>query len=225
MSGIEAVVFDFYGTLVDVAAVARACRRVAPDPDAFIALWRAKQIEYTFLTTAMGAYRTFWDLTGRALDYALCNARLSPSPDQRKRLMNAWLQPVLYPDTVEALARMGPGRRLAILSNGNPRMLSAGLRHVGLPNRFDAVLSADAVRRFKPAPEVYRLATDELGLPADRILFVSSNGFDVVGSKRFGLRVCWVNRRGAVLDPLGPKPDLVVSTLEELADRVSAASG
>ena len=95
-------------------------------------------------------------------------------------------------------------------------MLRAGLRHAGLAAHFRWVLSVDAVKVFKPSPRVYQLAPRVMRQPKPRILFVSSNSFDVIGAKAFGFTVCWINRAGAPLDPLGPIPDLTVTTFADL---------
>ena len=126
-----------------------------------------------------------------------------------------------YPEVTGALDRLRTTRRLAVLSNGNPDMLEAGLAAAGLRGRFEHVLSVDEVGVFKPHPSVYELATKAFGLPAERILFVSSNGWDAFGARAFGLRVAWVNRTGAPLERLGAPPDLVVADLDRLADHVT----
>jgi len=213
---IGAIVFDLYGTVVDVGAVAEACRDVAADPAAFTAQWRAKQLEYSFLRTAMGRYRDFWAVSGEALDFTLRRFGVTADRAQRRRLMEAWLQPTPYPDASEALARLAARFPLAILSNGSPRMLRTGLRRAGLASHFRWVLSVDAVKVYKPSPRVYQLAPRALRVPKERILFVSSNSFDVIGAKAFGFRVCWINRAGAPLDALGMAPDAVVKSFAEL---------
>jgi len=209
-----------YGTLVNVTALAAASRRVTNDPETFGAIWRSKQLEYSFLSTILCRYRTFWDLTGRALDYAAAHTGTKVTPAARKRLMEAWLKPTPFPDTRESLQRLGTVHSLGILSNGTPRMLREGLKHTQLASCFTSVLSANAVKAFKPAAAVYRSAADALALAPSSILFVSSNGFDVIGAGRFGFKVCWINRRKGLLDPLGYRPNLEVETLSQLADRL-----
>ncbi len=213
---VRGIAFDMYGTVVDVGAVAVACRAIAPDPAAFTALWRAKQLEYSFLRTLMGTYRDFWRVTGDALDFALMRSGLQVTPDQRRRLMDAWLHPTPYPEVAAALPRLTARYPLAILSNGSPRMLRLGLERTGLRPHFQSVISVDEVQQFKPSPKVYQLAPKYLKLKKEGILFVSSNSFDVVGAKAFGFTVCWINRTGGPLDPLGPKPDVVVKSFDEL---------
>jgi len=209
--------FDMYGTVVDVAAVAEACREVAPDPVAFNTQWRAKQIEYTFLRSLMGKYQDFWKVSEQALEFTIQRFGLAMSPEQRRRLMEAWLHPTPYAEAAAALPRLAERYPLAILSNGSPKMLRTGLERTGLRRHFRWVISADAVKLYKPSPKVYQLAPKQMKLKKEEILFVSSNSFDVVGAKSFGFKVCWINRAGAPLDPLGPKPDLVVKSFDELA--------
>jgi 2-haloacid dehalogenase len=213
---VQGVAFDMYGTVVDVGAVAEACKAIASDPVAFNTQWRAKQLEYTFLRSAMGKYQDFWKVSQQALAFTVQRFGLTVSPEQRKRLMESWLQPTAYPEVAAALPRLKERLPLAILSNGSPMMLRVGLGRAGFRSHFQWVLSADAVKTYKPSPRVYQLAPTAMKLRKERILFVSSNAFDVLGAKSFGFKVCWINRAGAPLDPLGPGPDVVVKGFDEL---------
>lgn len=215
---VKGLVFDMYGTLVDAGAVAEACREVAPDPIAFNNQWRAKQLEYTFLRTLMGQYRDFWTVTEEALAFTVARFALEMTAEQRQRLMAAWLLPTPYPEVATALPRLKATYQLRVLSNGTPEMLRSGLERTGIWPHFTSVLSADSVQRYKPSPEVYHLALQHTGLRNDEILFVSSNSWDVLGAKSFGFNVCWINRAGGLLDTLGFRPDLVVTTVDELVE-------
>lgn len=215
---VKAIVFDMYGTVVDVGAVAEACKEIAPDPVAFNAQWRAKQLEYTFLRALMGKYRDFWKVSEEALEFALRRFNLDLSPEKRNHLMEAWLTPTPFSEVAAALPRLKEKYLLAVLSNGSPKMLRTGLETTGLRTHFRWVISADAVKLYKPAPKVYQLAPKIMHLKKTEILFVSSNSFDVVGAKTFGFKVCWINRMGSPLDPLGPKPDMVAQSFDELAE-------
>jgi len=219
---VQGVAFDMYGTVVDVGAVAEACKAVVSDPVAFNNQWRAKQLEYTFLRAAMGKYQDFWKVSQQALAFTIQRFGLTVNLEQRKRLMESWLQPTAYPEVAAALPRLKEHLPLAILSNGSPMMLRVGLKRAGFRSHFRWVLSADAVKTYKPSPRVYRLAPTAMKLQKQRILFVSSNAFDVLGAKSFGFRVCWINRAGAPLDPLGPEPDIVVRGFDELEAVITA---
>jgi 2-haloacid dehalogenase len=194
--GIEACVFDAYGTLFDVhSAVARLRARVGEQADALSQLWRTKQLEYTWLRALMGRHADFWQVTGDALDYAL--ARTGVDPMAREPLMQAYLALDAYPEVPDVLRRLrAAGRKTAILSNGEPKMLAAGVRSAGIDGLLDAILSVEDVGIFKPHPKVYQLAVDRLAVRPDQIAFQSSNAWDVSGAAAFGLRAVWINRLG-----------------------------
>lgn len=215
MPTIRAFLFDAYGTLFDVHSVIAECRRVTAEADALSQLWRAKQLEYTWLRALMGRYEDFWSVTEAALRFATRRLSLQVDAAQHTRLLEAYLRLDAYPEIPEMIQALH-GYPLAILSNGSPRMLQAVVEHTGLRAHLAHVLSADEVRTYKPSPAVYALGPKHLGLPKEEIVFVSSNSFDVVGAKAFGFRVCWVNRAGAPLDELGVVPDATVSRLDEM---------
>ena len=209
-------IFDAYGTLFDVHSVIEAGRAITGDPAALSALWRQKQLEYTWLRSLMGRYEDFWHVTGAALRFAVRRLGLAASDAELGRLMDAYLSLAPFPDVPGALDRLA-GTPLAILSNGSPRMLAAAVESSGLVGRFQHLLSVDAVGIYKPSPAVYALGTRALGLPAADVLFVSSNGWDVAGAGAFGYRTCWCNRSGAPVEELGAVPDQVVERLDQLS--------
>lgn len=217
----KAFVFDAYGTLFDVhAAIARHRAEAGADADRFSELWRLKQLEYSWTLTLSGQYADFWTLTQRALDYAFARV---PSVDRalRPRLLESYQRLDAYPDARATLAALkARGVATAILSNGSPAMLDAAVSASGLGRLLDAVLSVDAVRMYKPRPEVYALVTARFALRPQEIAFVSSNRWDVMGAAAFGFRPLWVNRAGTPDEytdrpPLRIVPDLAaLATLE-----------
>ncbi|MBI4412836.1 MAG: haloacid dehalogenase type II [candidate division NC10 bacterium] len=215
MPSVRAFLFDAYGTLFDVHSVLAECRRVTGDAEALSQLWRAKQLEYTWLRALMGRYEDFWSVTDAALRFAIRRLNLRVDAAQNTRLLEAYLRLDTYPEVPEMIQALR-GYPLAILSNGSPRMLKAVVEHGGLTPHLAHVLSADAVRTYKPSPAVYALGPKHLGLPKEQIAFVSSNSFDVIGAKAFGFTVCWVTRAGVPPDDLGLAPDATVSRLDEM---------
>jgi 2-haloacid dehalogenase len=203
MEGIRACVFDAYGTLFDVhSAVGRLRPRIGANADELSQLWRTKQLEYSWLRALMGRHCDFWQVTGDALDYALDRLGIEPE-SVRAPLMDAYLQLSAYSEVPDALARLSAaGLKLAILSNGEPKMLDAAVGNAGLGDLLDAVLSVEEVGVFKPDPRVYQLAVDRLAVRADQISFQSSNAWDVNGAACFGLRPVWINRFGAPAERL-----------------------
>jgi 2-haloacid dehalogenase len=210
-------VFDAYGTLFDFhAAVTRHHAAAGPDAAAFSELWRIKQIEYTWTHTLAGRYSEFWTLTQRALDY--CFERF-PSVDRKLRadLLNAYLKLDAFPDAQTVLrALKARGERTAILTNGSPAMVGSAVEAAGLSAELDAVLSVDAVKMFKPRPEVYALATKAFACQPADVVFVSSNRWDAMGATAFGFRTVWVNRTGLPDDYPDLPPAAVVPDLSGL---------
>jgi 2-haloacid dehalogenase len=203
---IKALVFDAYGTLYDVHSVYAKTEELCPGKgDLITQIWRLKQLEYTWLQTALQGYRDFGFLTEASLIFALRAAGIEPNESITKPLLDKYLDLDPFPeakDALGALKRRG-NCQLAILSNGSTSMLTALVKNSGLDAFLDATISVDGARKFKPHPECYALVEERLGLKDDEVLFVSSNGFDVAGAKHFGFKVAWI-RRGGAAAPTGP---------------------
>jgi 2-haloacid dehalogenase len=217
LAGVQACVFDAYGTLFDFASAARGCRDVLGEAiDRLTALWRDKQLQYTWLRAVQGRHADFWQVTSDALNFTLETLALE-KPGLRDRLMNLYLTLEPFPEVPGVLERLKrSGLRTAILSNGSPLMLDAVVRASGLSAHFDAVLSVEAVGVYKPHPKVYQLAVDRLGIPAAGIAFQSSNAWDAYAASAFGMQVIWCNRYGQRPERLPGKPDRIVQSLAEL---------
>jgi 2-haloacid dehalogenase len=221
LANIEACVFDAYGTLFDVNSAARTAQDSLGEKWQPLAeLWRSKQLQYTWLRGLGGRHADFWQVTGDALDFALSTLRFE-DPVLRDRLMNLYLVLGTYPEVPDTLKRLRTaGMKLAILSNGSPAMLAAAVANAGIPDLFDAILSVEDVKVYKPHPSVYALACKRLGLVATRVCFVSSNGWDAYSAKAFGFRTLWCNRLGQAPERIPETPDAQVATLAELPDIV-----
>jgi 2-haloacid dehalogenase len=215
MTGIRAAVFDAYGTLLDVhAAAGRHAARLGERAGAVSALWRAKQLEYSWILSQAGTYEDFWTLTGRALDHALAVHGIADAA-LRADLLSAYRRVDAYPDAIPALqALRGKGIVTAVLSNGEPGMLADALTASGLAPLLDAVFSVDPLRRYKPHPSIYALATEGFRCQPHEIAFVSSNPWDAFGAARFGFRVHWLNRTG---QPVEYWLDALATILPDLA--------
>jgi 2-haloacid dehalogenase len=211
---LDALVFDAYGTLYDVHSVVRGCERVFPGKGMELSrLWRAKQLEYTWLRSLMGRYAPFSAVTRDALAHACEALRLELGRERSELLMAEYHTLSLFPDVPGTFQKLEDVKR-AILSNGSPDMLEPLVAHSRLA--LDAVISVDELKVYKPAPQVYELALRRLAAPKERIGFVSSNGWDALGAKSFGFTVFWVNRAGAPRERLGFEPDRVVAGLDEI---------
>lgn len=226
---VGACVFDAYGTLLDVhAAVGRHAAGLGDQARALSALWRAKQLEYSWILSQAGDYEDFETLTERALDVALATHGIA-DPGLRGALLAAYRELDAFPDAAPALAALrARGVSTAILSNGSPGMLAAATGAAGLAPLLDAVLSVDDLRLYKPAPRVYALAAMRFACAPRDIVFVSGNAWDAYGAARFGCRVLWLNRtpQNGEKQPeeygLDRLAEGRITTLAELPDRIFA---
>lgn len=217
LKGIRACVFDAYGTIFDFASAAARCADIPEDRrGALTALWRDKQLQYTWLRSLQDRYADFWQVTGDALDFTLDSLGIA-TPVLRERLMDLYLTLSAFPEVPETLRQLkNEGFVTAILSNGSPAMLDTAVRGAGLQDLFDAVLSADAVQVFKTHPRVYEYGLQRLGLRAEQVSFQSSNAWDAFAASAFGMRVVWCNRYGQRRERLPGAPDHEVRNLTEL---------
>lgn len=217
IAGIKACVFDAYGTLFDVNSAAQKCADILGDHlEPLNEVWRAKQLQYTWLRSLMGRHADFWQVTGEALDYALA-ARGIEDMGLRERLMGLYLELAPFPEVAGVLRRLRQaGLHTAILSNGAPGMLDAAVRSAGLADLLDDVLSIEAAGIYKPHPGSYSVACDRLGLAAGDICFQSANAWDVAGAAAFGFHVVWVNRYAQPRERLPAGPEAEVESLAAL---------
>ena len=212
----SALVFDAYGTLFDVHSVQARCEQYWPGKGALLSqAWRSKQLEYTWQRSLMGRYLPFSAVTRESLEYACASLGLVAGPEEKESLMNEYLNLAPFPEVPAALGRLR-GRKLAILTNGSPDMIDPLVKNRGMEKTFDAVLSVDEVKVYKPATAVYELAVQRLRVPREQIGFVSSNCWDALGAKSFGFSVYWINRAKAPIDRLGVQPDRIVGGLDEV---------
>src|SRR6201993_3818827 len=161
---VKALAFDAYGTLFDVFSVTALCEQLFPGKGTHLAqTWRFKQLQYSLMRSLMGRHRDFWGLTEDGLVWASKSLKVDLTADKKKQLMDVYLQLAAFPDVkpgLEALKRQGI--RLAILSNGEPKMLETAAKSAGIHDLLDEIISVEEVKIFKPSPRVYNLAPERL---------------------------------------------------------------
>lgn len=212
---IDACLFDAFGTLFNVHGPAETlAHRLGEDAEAISALWRQKQIQYTWLRSLMGAYTDFGAITAEALDHAL-SAHNVGDDSLREDLLAQYRRIAAYPEVAPTLAHLRAcGLATGILSNGERDRVRDAAQNAGIANDLDPILSADDVRVFKPDARVYQLGPDALGTPPHRICFVSANAWDVAGAAHFGYKVIWVNRFGQTRENLPGAPSAICARVD-----------
>jgi 2-haloacid dehalogenase len=215
-------VFDVNETLLDLAALDDEFERVLGDRGVRVA-WFGQLLQSAMVATITGRYSDFGSVGRAALEMTAARLGVELSGEDREAVVGGMTRLPAHPEVPGALRRLGEGGlRLAALTNSTEKVATAQLEHAGIIDRFEAVLSADAVRRLKPAPEPYRMAAERLGTDPGGVLLVAAHAWDVAGALAAGCRAAFVARPGKVLDPLAEQPELVVADLDELADRLLA---
>jgi 2-haloacid dehalogenase len=222
LDGIQACVFDAYGTLFDVASVAHGAKdALGEDWQVLSDLWRTKQLQYTWLRGLACHHADFWQVTGDALDYAMTTLGMEDRA-LRERLMNLYLSVSAYPEVPAMLATLkARNMKLAILSNGSPAMLAAAVENSGIAAYFDALLSVEEVGVYKPHPDVYGMVPRSLDVEKESVCFLSSNSWDAYSAKAFGFKVLWCNRFAQAPERIPAVPDGEIADLSALPDRVA----
>lgn len=223
IAGIQACVFDAYGTLFDIhSPIAKIAGRLGDSAQEFSKLWRQKQLEYTWLRSLMREHADFGQVTRDALDYSL---EFFGHTDEELRddLMQLYLRLDAYPDAricLETLARRQ--LRRAILSNGTPDMLTEAVDFAGLSNLIEAIISVEEVGTFKPDPRVYARALHRLDIrEPSAVFFVSANPWDAQAAAHFGFRVARIDRFGLRDDNIPGRPEILLKNLAEVPEVIS----
>ncbi|WP_096390435.1 haloacid dehalogenase type II [Halopenitus persicus] len=216
---VRTVTFDSYSTLVDVDAAESALANRVADPEPVSKLWRARSIEYTFVANHLDAYQPFYEMNRDALQYALDAHGVDLPREERDEILAVYHELDVFADVREGIERLREaGYDCYVVSNGNPEMLASMVDHADIGDLVLDTISADEVRTFKPAAEIYRHAAARTGTPIDEIAHVTAGWFDVQGAKHAGMQGVWVDRKGAPWEPFGSDPDLIVESLHGLAD-------
>jgi 2-haloacid dehalogenase len=216
-------VFDVNETLLDLARLDPHFERIFGDPGVRVT-WFTQMIQSALVATVTGAYHPFGAHAMAALEMTAAQAGVTLADDDKQAVAAQLRQLPAHPEVAGALGRLGDaGLRLAALTNSTEEVARAQLEHAGLSDKFELVLSADTVRRLKPAPEPYRMAAERLGVAIGEMRLIAAHAWDVAGAARAGCATAFVARPGKVLDPLVERPGIVGADLAEVADAILAA--
>ncbi len=216
-------VFDVNETLLDLGALDPHFEQVFGDAGVRRS-WFLQVLQSAFVATITGAYSDFGAIGAAALDMTAEREGVRISAEDRRAILGGMRELPPHPEVPEALDGLrDAGLRLAALTNNTAEVAEAQLNNAGLSDRFERILSADTVRRLKPAPEPYRAAAEALGVETSQVRLVAAHAWDVAGAMRAGCAAAFVARPGMVLDPLAEPPDVVGTDLSEAAASIIAA--
>jgi 2-haloacid dehalogenase len=206
-------VFDMYGTVLALDALQEHVRPYTAMAEAFCEQWRRRQLQLANAASTSGRYTDFDRITLMALHEIAPRFHVRLQPTDQKRLIDAWAELPAFEDVTPALdALHARGIPVTLLTNAVASTARNALAHAGLLDRFDRVLSADAVRSFKPSPSVYAQVLGDGVTPGD-VLFFSSNDWDAMGARQAGFHSVWINRKRLAA---GPKAERTIASLAEI---------
>jgi len=218
-SRIKAIAFDAF-PVFDPRPVFALVETIFPEQGKELSnVWRTKQFEYCWLRTAAKQYRNFWKVTEDALVYAAKKTGADLSPQNKKELMDQYLELNIWGDVLPVLEELKKkGIKLSFLSNMTGEMLVSCIRHCKIERYFDHVISTDSARSYKPDPKTYQLGIDTLKLKREEILFVAFAGWDASGAKWFGYPTFWINRLNYPSEELDAISDGIGSNMTGLME-------
>ena len=220
MKNTKAIIFDAYGTLFDVNSAAEKCKdKIGDKWEGFANYWRTTQLEYTWLRSLMKRHKDFWQITEDSLEKSM--KKFNINNNMRNELLNLYKVLSTFSEVKETLENLKEKNfKLAILSNGTPKLLNHLVSTNNLQNIFDDIFSIEEVKIYKPDSRVYDLPTKKFKIRKDEIVFLSANTWDVSGAGNYGFNSIWVNRNNNIFDILDFKPNIEIKNLQELLNIV-----
>jgi 2-haloacid dehalogenase len=213
-------VFDVNETLLDMGALDPHFERIFGDASVR-QVWFGQFLASWLTMTVIGAYSEFGTIGGSALEMVAERQGVDLSDENKLQILSRMQELPPHPEVVENLSRLREaGVRLAALTNSTQQVADTQIENAGLYDHFEQVLSADTVKRLKPAPEPYRLAADSFGIKIGQIRLVAAHAWDVAGALHAGCAAAFVARSGMALNPLIECPDVVGADLREVADQI-----
>ena len=226
-ASIKLCMFDQYGTVVDMQGGLRdfatpflKSKGWTGDPNAFVTWWRRTHFENSMIDALLQRPHTPYREIGHlSVRQVMDRAGIAHTEDDVRTLVAAIERLQCFPEVPEALARLQQRYRLVVLSNGDPDMLETARRYHGIP--FDAVISVADANAFKPHRATYTMAARKMDVALEEVLFVANHEFDCVGAKSAGMRTVFIDRRKRPFAHWPHQPDLIVSSMTELADMLA----
>jgi|TARA_A100001388_G_scaffold275631_1_gene261533 2-haloacid dehalogenase len=220
MKNVKAIIFDAYGTLFDVNSAAEKCKdKIGDKWEGFANFWRTTQLEYTWLRSLMKRHEDFWKVTEDSLDKSMNLFKIDKS--MKNELLNLYKVLNTFPEVRDVLNKLKEKNyKLAILSNGTPKLLNELVSSNNLNNIFDDIFSIEEVGIYKPDAKVYDMPVKKYKIQKEEIVFLSANTWDVSGGGNYGYSSIWVNRNNSIFDNLDYVPKKEVKNLNQLLDIV-----
>ncbi|MFT4940331.1 MAG: 2-haloacid dehalogenase [Paraglaciecola sp.] len=219
----QILAFDVYGTLINTQGVLLLLEKMMEkNAVLFSETWRSKQLEYSFRRGLMKRYEGFSVCTKDALNYTCERLKVALTNEQKKQLLESYKTLPAFDDVEKGLSQLRQDYQLLAFSNGEKSSVEGLLNNANIKSYFNDIVSADEIQTFKPDPNIYQHLLNRTSSKANQTWLISSNPFDVIGAKSFGMNAAWLKRSSsAVYDPWGIEPDIVITRLDNLKEQLN----
>lgn len=220
LTSTKVILFDVYETLLDMSEVKTKINRLLDSKRGYT-IWFDMLLQYSWLDNSTGQYHDFAVLASLAMDTAAKVLGRSIATENKDDVLQMMRQLPVHEDVQKSLSLLRDSEcRLAALTNVSEAAILERMQRTGIISYFDAVLSAESVRKHKPAKEVYQWAAQTLRVPVNEVLMITAHGWDIAGALYAGMQTAFIERKGQVLYPLAPLPLYKVKNLTALVKQL-----
>ncbi|HEX2536074.1 MAG TPA: haloacid dehalogenase type II [Chitinophagaceae bacterium] len=219
----QVILLDVYDTLLDMSDVERRVNNLLDSKRGF-RIWFELMMQYCFVENCTGRYHDFTAIGKATLKMAGKILGEAVSEDRIDDLLHLMRQLPLQEDAHDGLSALyDQGFRLAALTNAPRDVLNERMERTGLVSYFEAVLSGEEIKKYKPDKAVYQWAARNLRVAPEECLLVTVHSWDLMGALSAGMQAAFLNRPGQLLYPLAPEPHYTAGSLGELAELLEKA--
>ncbi|MFC4094956.1 haloacid dehalogenase type II [Euzebyella saccharophila] len=218
----QVLFFDVNETLLDLTAMKRNIADVLDGNENLLSLWFTTMLQYSLVTSASGQYRPFGHIGAATLQMVAANNQITLSEEKaRETVVSALRKLPAHPEVKRSLKRLKDANfTLAAFTNGSQEGVTQQFEYAGLTPYFDAILSVEGAKKFKPFQEAYQYASQQMNVSLNESMMIAAHGWDVAGAQWAGWRAAFIKRPGQQLYPLAPTPEIVATDLEQVTDRL-----
>ena len=220
----KVVAFDVNETLLDLSALDASFEEVLGSA-ALRGQWFAQMLQLAFVGGLSGEYVDFSTAQHAALLMLAERNGLAITEAAATEMVNRMSSLPPHPEVAGALALLRETTPLKVvaLTNSVQSVAKEQLTNAGIRGYFDDVMSADAVKRLKPAPEPYQAVAAAFDVDTADVRLVAAHSWDVSGAMAAGCKAAFVARPGMVLSPIGRQPDIVGADIAEVVEQILAS--
>jgi 2-haloacid dehalogenase len=214
------IVFDVNETLLDVQTLSPYFEHMFGDKNA-LREWFSLLLLHSEAATLAGPYFDFGTLAGAALGMIGAIRSQPVAEVEKTRILEAIGHLPPHPEVKHALGVLkNAGLRMVTLTNSSQKAVEQQVHNAGLTEFFEKNFSVDAIKRYKPAPETYRMVAAALGVEIGQLRLVAAHGWDILGAMQAGCSAAFIARKGQTLFPLVKPPDVIGPDLRAVAEQI-----